>query len=71
MAYSLVGTEKMDAVDTAWVDAVLLENVTDYKAFVRNTPVMPKVLLKGSKIIQGVAKDTETLEKLLRLNLGF
>ena len=71
MAYSLVGTEKMDAVDTAWVDAVLLENVTDYKAFVRNTPVMPKVLLKGSKIMQGVAKDTETLEKLLRLNLGF
>lgn len=70
MAYSLVGAEKMDAVDPAWVDAVLKENVSDYKQFVRSSPVMPKVLLKGSKIMQGVAKDTETFELILKQNLG-
>ncbi|MCP5534645.1 MAG: thioredoxin domain-containing protein [Akkermansiaceae bacterium] len=70
MAYSLVGAEKMEAVDTGWVDAVLKENMADYKIFVRETPVMPKVLIGGSKIMQGVAKDTGTFELLLKQNLG-
>jgi len=70
MAYSLVGAGKMEAVDSSWVDALLLENVADYKVFAKNTPVMPKVLLKGSKMIQGAAKDVDTLEQLLRQNIG-
>ncbi|MBT8044970.1 MAG: thioredoxin domain-containing protein, partial [Verrucomicrobiae bacterium] len=31
MAYSLVGMDAMDAVDSKWVDAVLAANIADYK----------------------------------------
>ena len=71
MAYSLVGAEKMEAVDQAWVDAVLNENLADYKIFVRDTPVMPKMLLKGSRLMNGVPKDLDAFEKILKVNLGF
>lgn len=71
MAYSLVGTEKMEAVDSSWVEAVLKENVADYKLFVRDATVMPKVLLGGAKMMQGKAKDAETFELLLKENFGF
>ena len=68
MAYSLVSPEKLDEVDPAWVEDVLRENVADYKVFLADTPVMPKILLKDS-IIQGATKDAETLEALLKSHL--
>lgn len=70
MAYSLVGGEKMDAVEGKWIDEVLRQNVEDYRSFVKKTPVMPKMLLKGGMLIQGKAKDRATLEGLLDEHLG-
>ncbi len=70
MAYGSVGEERMSAVDPSWVDAVLRQNITDYKMLVRSTPVMPKILLKDSLIIQGATKDRRTFELLLEKHLG-
>ncbi len=71
MAYSLVGEEKMAGVDEVWVDALLRQNVEDYKVFVQTTPVMPKLLIKGSKMIQGKPRDVESLERVLNEYLNF
>ncbi len=71
MAYSLVGAEKMDAVDAKWIDAVLAENVSDYRQLTSQTPVMPKILLKGAKVLHGVTRDAGTLEDVLQQELGF
>lgn len=72
MAYSLVGAEKLEAVDGAWVDAVLQQNVADYRVLLQETPVMPKTLIGDSLVVQGVAKDYTTFERLLleRLDQG-
>ena len=70
MAYGLVGEKKMSMVDDAWVDAVLAQNVEDYELLSRKTPVMPKLLLTGSVIVQGVMKDGKALESLLNEHLG-
>lgn len=70
MAYSLVGADKIESVDTSWVEAMLKQNVADYKMLLKDTPVMPKILLGGSQIMQGKAKDTGTLERLLQQNPG-
>lgn len=70
MAHSLVGTEKMDAVRDKDVEALLAQDVSDYRELVRKTPVMPKLLLKDSLILQGVTRDTATLEELLKKHLG-
>lgn len=69
-AFSLVGEDKMNAVDQKDVDALLQQNVNDYKQFVKRTPVMPKLVIKGSLIMQGVTKDTATLEALFKEHLG-
>ena len=70
MAYSLVGADKIESVDTSWVEAMLKQNVADYKMLLKDTPVMPKILLGGSQIMQGKAKDTGTLERLLQQHPG-
>jgi uncharacterized membrane protein/protein-disulfide isomerase len=69
MAYSLVEADKLEAVDTAWVEAVLEQNVADYGRLIKETPVMPKMLIRDSLVVQGVAKDYATFEKLLQDNL--
>jgi len=71
MAYSLVGAENMEAVNASWGEAVLQENIADYKILIRNTPVMPKLLLGGSTVMQGATKDSATFELLLKQHLGF
>lgn len=65
MAYSLVGEEAMSNADQAWVNTTLKQGLEDYRAFSEKTPVMPKVLLKGSSLMQGKAKDQETFESIL------
>ena len=70
MAYSLVGADKIESVDSSWVQAILKQNVTDYKMLLKDTPVMPKILLGGSQIMQGATKDAGTLERLLQQNPG-
>ena len=70
IAYSLVDPDKLDAVDKAWIKALLQQNITDYASFVADTPVMPKLLIKDSLIVHGKTKDGETLETLLKKHLG-
>jgi uncharacterized membrane protein len=70
VAYSLVDEGKMSAVDQSWIDAVLRQDMADYKVFVKSTPVMPKILIKGSLMIQGATKDKRTIELLLKKHLG-
>ncbi len=69
-AYALVGADKMLAVNDDWVDAVLAQNAKDYQLLSQKTPVMPKLLLTGSVMVQGVMKDGQTLEALLNEHLG-
>lgn len=64
-AYSLVGEVKMNTVDEEVVEALLRQNVSDYASLVKKTPVMPKLLLKGSTILQGVPRNGASLEALL------
>lgn len=65
MAYGLVDADKLDQVDASWVEAVLEQNVADYRELIKETPVMPKLLIGDSQVVQGVAKDYETFERLL------
>lgn len=69
MAYNLVGEEKMESVSVERVNQLLAANVEDYRELVRQTPVMPKILLKGSMIMQGVTRDTATFEAVLKKHL--
>ncbi|MBT8038541.1 MAG: thioredoxin domain-containing protein [Verrucomicrobiae bacterium] len=70
MAYSLVGEDKMSAVDESWVTAQLRQSVEDYKIFAKHTPVMPKILIKESLMIQGKTKDLKAFELILEKHLG-
>lgn len=70
LASSLVGEEKMTADHDAWVGEVLSQNVADYKMFIQQTPVMPKLLLKDSVMVQGGVNEKNTLESLLDEYLG-
>jgi len=60
---------KLDSVDNAWIEAVLQQNVIDYASLARDTPVMPKLLIKKSVLLNGKTKDLDTLEHLLEQQL--
>ena len=68
-AYSLVSGEAMDSIPDTKVEALLAENIGDYKQFVKKTPVMPKILI-GDQILQGAPRDAQKLENLLKKELG-
>lgn len=70
MATDLVGEEKLNAVDSAWINEVIKVSCEDYRDFSKLTPKMPKLLLKGVKVQQGITRDTETLERVLREHVG-
>ena len=65
MIYGIIGEEAMSSVDDAWVAHTLKLGLEDYKALSTSTPVMPKILLEGSSILQGKAKDQATFEAIL------
>jgi uncharacterized membrane protein len=69
IAYSLADPVKLDSVDNAWIEAVLQQNVIDYASLARDTPVMPKLLIKKSVLLNGKTKDLDTLEHLLEQQL--
>lgn len=70
MAYAMVDPAKLDAVDHGWIKELLGQNASDYGLLVRETPVMPKLLIKESLILHGKTKDRETLERALQEQLG-
>jgi hypothetical protein len=70
MAYAMVDPAKLDAVDDGWVRELISQNASDYGSFVRETPVMPKLLIKESLMLHGKTKNMETLEGELQEQLG-
>ena len=70
LAYSLVEPARLDAVDQTWVKALMDQNIADYASFVHETPVMPKLLIKGNLILHGKTKDSNTLDVLLLEQFG-
>lgn len=66
MAVGLVGQSKLPTVDDPWVRAVLSQNLEDYKIFSQKTPVMPKLAIMGTALMQGSAGDEEVLEAELK-----
>lgn len=69
-AYSLVGGDRLDSVPAEEIEALLEQNVSDYGELARKTHVLPKIVLKGSKVVQGGARGAPVLEGLLREHLG-
>ncbi len=71
-AIKRVGEDALEkALADNWGDQIIKQNCDDYKQFIKRTPVMPKLLLGGSQVLQGASTSKETfireLEKNLRL----
>lgn len=64
-----------DKLDTAlkdpWIQRTLNSNYEDFRLLTKNSPMMPKLLIGESRLMQGVARTTEkfvaNMEKLLEL----
>lgn len=69
LAASSVGDEQILLRRDPWVEEVLAQNVSDYGQLIEKTPVMPKLLLGGSSVIQGLGKDQQAIEELLNEHL--
>lgn len=70
LAYSLVESARLESSDKTWVKALMEQNVADYASFVHETPVMPKLLIRGNLMLHGKTKDVDTLDALLQEQLG-
>lgn len=69
MAASLVGEGALPPANDAWTAEFIRQNVRDYRAFSKETHVLPKLAVKGSLMMQGTAKSGEELEALLKKHL--
>jgi len=68
----LIALDQLDAaLKDPWVEKKLKANIEDFRLLTQNNPAMPKVLITGSRLLQGTARSTEIfvreLEKLLEL----
>ncbi|MGB1936412.1 MAG: vitamin K epoxide reductase family protein [Akkermansiaceae bacterium] len=70
LAYSLVDPARLEGSDKDWAKALLEQNIADYASFVHETPVMPKLMIKGNLILHGKTKDADALDLLLQEQLG-
>jgi len=70
MASSLVGHAELPSKDDSWVVSILQQNVEDYQTFSKRTPVMPKLAIKGSMMMQGTARGSKGLEAELKKHLS-
>lgn len=67
-----VGTDAYQvAQEDAWIDEVIRQNAEDYRVLIQATPVMPKLLLGGNSVLQGVSADAGSfvfeLKKYLKI----
>ena len=69
MATELVGQQLLPS-DDLWINAILEQNIMDYRLFSEKTPVMPKLAIKGSNLMQGTARDSGALEDELQKYLS-
>jgi protein-disulfide isomerase len=70
LAVSLVGEGALTNSEAlSWANAVIAANVEDYRWMVKNTPVMPKLLIRGSVMVQGAMKNESDLEEVLKKHL--
>lgn len=66
MAVELVGQDNLPQADDPWVRAVIEQNMEDYKVFSKKTGVLPKLVIKGSVLMQGSAGGLRNLEVELK-----
>ena len=71
LAESLTSAEALAAVPEDWVQKTMQQSVADYKAFSKESPVMPKLLLPGSVLMQGKPKNQKAFEDALNQQLDF
>ncbi len=57
------------ALSDQWANQIIKQNCDDYKQFIKRTPVMPKLLLGGSQVLQGASTNEETFIRELEKNL--
>lgn len=61
-----VGAAALDSQEIArWVESCLRQNIADYALLIRKTPVMPKLLVTGATVLQGVPRDVDALQRSL------
>jgi len=71
LAVSLVGADVLAFPENrSWAVAVLAQNVKDYRWLIEKTPVMPKLLMGDSVLIQGAVNDEVALQELLSKYFG-
>ena len=64
--------EKLQLPDddvTEWIDAFLRQDFKDYSRLIQRTVVMPKLLIHGTSVMQGVPRNLEALIETLRIAL--
>lgn len=55
-----------DPETVRWLDAFIRQDIEDFGRMVQRTPVMPKVLIYDTKILQGAPRDANALRETLR-----
>ena len=71
LAVGLIGEDALSSRENQdWADAVLAQNVADYQWLIKKTPVLPKLLMGGSVVIQGEVNDSRSLQALLEKHFG-
>ena len=66
-AKELAGADALaTAQKDAWVDARLQKTFDQYKLLAANNPRMPKLLLGGTAILNGLARDSQTFVQVMR-----
>jgi len=71
LAVSVVGEAALSSAENkSWANAVLAQDVEDYRGLIKKTPVMPKLLMRGSVLIQGKVNDDQAFQLLLEKHFG-
>jgi uncharacterized membrane protein len=67
IADSWVGQQQLQsATSDPWIDALLQHSVAVYGRLKQRNPQMPKLLLGGTKVMHGIAKDSGSLKQVLQ-----
>lgn len=65
-AIERVGGQAFEAAfNDRWCQKVIQQNCDDYRVLIQRTAVMPKILLGGSRLLQGASRDLDSFKKQL------
>ena len=70
--YEIVAKDKLnEALKDPWIQEMLNANAADYRVLAARTPVMPKMLLVDTKVMQGVSRSSEIFVKEMEKLFGY